>query len=92
LAVSGFFIVVLGANLYFGAAWIFGTLRSQNETERIWATSQTARIIQPLFDGTFCRIIMYDNKSAHDIKDKVARCDAPIRKSKSTLEFNWGGQ
>ena len=90
-AVSAIFLVVLGANLYFGAAWMFGTLRSQNETDRIWAASRTARIIQPLLDGTFCRTIVYDNKSAHAIKDKVARCDAGIRKGKGTSEFNWGG-
>ena len=97
-AVSSFFIVVLSASLYSGAAFIFGSFRSHDGSDRIWSPAQTARITRPLLDGTFCRTIIYDNNSARTIEDKVVRCNTGGRDikgmstSKSAAEFNWGGK
>jgi hypothetical protein len=49
---------------------------------------------RPLLDGTLCRDMMIDNKTARTIEDKVEPCNPVIDKpkAKSKPEFIWGGK
>jgi hypothetical protein len=95
-AVSLFFIALLGTGLYTGVVLIIGSDSGQDASDRAWAANRTARISHQLLDGTFCRTMVYDNKSARTIEDKVTRCDTNGRHitdyspGKSRAEFNWG--
>ena len=91
-AVSSFFIVVLGANLFVGAVMMVGSYRAHASAAQVAAKGQTGHVRRPLLDGTFCRDIVFDNNSAQTVEDKIERCDAAGRKSKSPMEFNWGGK
>ena len=92
-AVSSFFLVVLGANLFVGAVVVIGNIRAQNDWDKVEANGQIARVRRPLRDGTFCRNIVIDNRTSLTIEDKVERSDQPGSKSngKSKSQFNWGG-
>jgi len=92
--VSSFFIVILGANLFVGAAVVMGHIRTQVTANNIWAKSQIAQIRRPLLDGTFCRNMTIDNKTAQTIEDKVERCDQGRSRSKAKgkSQFSWGGK
>ncbi len=90
--VSSFFVVVLGANLVVGAVMMVGSYRAHASAEQAAAKGQTAHIRRPLLDGTFCRDIVFDNKSAYTVEDKITRCDQAGRKGNGSSEFNWGGK
>ena len=88
--VSAFFIAVLAANLFVGAAVVIG--RAQSKPAIPGATGPTALITHPLLDGTFCRYSVFDNNSARTIEDKVELCGARGRMSSGSgkSEFSWG--
>ena len=101
LAVSSFFAVAIGANLYVGAVVVMGNFNFANPFEPSKAPTQhaTAQIKRPLLDGTFCRNIVFDNTTSHAIEDKVERCDgapkqqrAPVYLYKAPAQFTWGGK
>jgi hypothetical protein len=91
--VSSFFIVVLGANLFVGAVVVMGNIRTQATADATGADRRFARVRRPMLDGTFCRNMVIDNKTAQTIEDKIDRCDQVSSKPKvkSKSEFNWGG-
>ena len=92
--VSSFFVVVLGANLIVGAVVMIGNIRTQINSDKGETDGQIARVRRPLLDGTFCRNIVIDNRTALTIEDKVERCDQSSSKSngKSKSQFSWGGK
>jgi hypothetical protein len=93
LAVSTFFIVALGANLYLGAVVVMGNFGSPLNSAKAAAPGPTAQIRRPLLDGTFCRNIVFDNKTSQSITDKVERCDGeptqPVIRARR--QFTWRG-
>ena len=92
-AVSSFFVVALGANLYVGAVVMIGNLGNPFDSGKA-ADASTAQIKHPLLDGTFCRNIVFDNNTSNSISDKVERCDVLRNqpKSKTRSQFSWGGR
>lgn len=91
---STFVVLVIGANLFIGAVVVFGTFRSQLTTYDERSAVRTGRMTQLLLDGTFCRTVVFDNKSAETIKDKVELCDETVRYGGDggKSRFNWGRQ
>lgn len=92
-AVSSFFIVALGANLYVGAVVMIGNFGNPFVIDNA-PLSSTAQIKRPLLDGMFCRNIVFDNTTSHAIEDKVERCDkkANQQRGKTRTQFSWGGR
>jgi hypothetical protein len=89
---STFAALVIGANLFIGAVVVFGTFRSELETYSEPSKVRTGTMTELLPDGTFCRTVVFDHKSAETIKDKVELCDESVRYSGggSKSRFNWG--
>jgi NAD/NADP transhydrogenase beta subunit len=76
--VTAFFAVLVGANLFVGAVVIFGKMQTRARAEEAaTAARATGKISRPLFDGVFCRTMVFDNNSAETVEDKVERCDQP---------------
>ena len=76
--VTAFFAVIVGANLFVGAVVIFGKMQTQARAEQAaTAARATCKISWPMLDGVFCRTVVFDNKSAESVEDKVERCDQP---------------
>src|SRR5664279_1888150 len=90
-AVSSFFVVALGANLYVGAVVMMGNFGNPFSVSKAPQTS-TAQIKRPLLDGTFCRSIVFDNTTSRAIEDKVERCDkkADQPRGRAKTQFSWG--
>ena len=88
--VSGFFAVVLGANLIVGGVLMVKALRA--EAIKSASYSRLGRVTFPMLDGVFCRQVLYDNQTGQTTKDKIARCDGRAARSRhSSRTFNWGG-
>jgi hypothetical protein len=87
LIVTAFFVVVLSANLFIGGVVLVGGL---NENGGLGAY-RVGRMTFPLFDGTFCRHILFDNETLQTEDDKVSACVdiTPPRPGRRT-RFNWG--
>jgi hypothetical protein len=91
--VSVFIALVIGANLFIGAVVVFGTVKSQLKTYNEPAEVRTGRFTQLLLDGTFCRTVVFDNKSAETVKDKVELCDQSRHPGGNGISrFSWGRQ
>jgi len=55
-------------------------------------TNRYSRVLYAMPDGTSCRVVLFDNKSAMMSEGPVVPCD-PNRKSTAPIEpkeFNWG--
>lgn len=94
-AVSTFFVVVLGANLYIGAVVMMGNFGGQSSVAKVVPDDgRTALVKHRLLDGTFCRTIVFDNNTANSITDKVERCDKPAEQPRGKIrtQFSWGGR
>jgi hypothetical protein len=90
---STFVALVIAANLFVGAVVIFGSVKSQLVTYSEPTAVRTGKMTEMLLDGTFCRTIVFDNKSAETVKDKVDLCDQPgLFSSGGKSRFNWGRQ
>lgn len=92
--VTTFFAVVISANVLVGAVVLVGSLRAQSETQPLPANLKTARVTRPMLDGIFCRHMVFDNKTAATVEDKIERCDGEDRKRKTVVkpQFSWGGR
>lgn len=91
--VSTFIALAIGANLFIGAVVVFGTVKSQLKTYNEPAEVRTGRFTQLLLDGTFCRTIVFDNKSAETVQDKVELCDQSRHSGNNgASRFSWGRQ
>ena len=88
--VAFFFVVVLGANLFVGAALMLKVLHT--EAGETAGSMRFGRITFPMLDGVFCRHVLFDNTTAEAKEDKVSRCDDDrIRERPGhTTSFNWG--
>jgi len=91
---STFVALVIGVNLFIGAVVVFGSFKSQLVTHNEPAKVRTGRMTEMLLDGTFCRTVVFDNKSAETIKDKVDLCDQSFKFTGGAgkSRFNWGRQ
>ena len=92
-AVSSFFVVVLGANLYIGAVVMMGNYGNPFAVSKA-PLGQAAQIKRPLLDGTFCRNTVFDNNTSHAIEEKIERCDkkAEQPRGRTRTQFSWGGR
>jgi hypothetical protein len=47
-----------------------------------------------LNDGSLCHFIVFDNKTAQAVEDRIGRCDEAKPKAKRELPptFSWGGR
>ncbi len=85
--VTGFFAVVMGANLYVGAVMVMGTMQGKGDDVSV---ARTGRVSQTLLDGTFCRSMTYDNALGQITGDKIVRCDDLKSRRRSSNTFSWG--
>jgi len=85
--VSLFFVAVAGS----GLVMVVGTLRGDNSNESA-AGSRTGRVARVLQDGQLCHYVVFDNKTATAIEDRIGRCDEDKPKSKKErpAAFSWG--
>jgi hypothetical protein len=89
--VSLFFLAVVGSGLFLGAVMVIGALRS-DESNELTASSRTGRIARSLQDGKLCHYVIFDNKTAIAIEDRIGRCDEdkPKPKKERPAMFSWG--
>ena len=89
--VSLFFVAVVGSGLFLGAVMVMGTLRGTEANEPATA-SRTGRVARSLPDGKFCHYVVFDNKTAATVEDRIGRCDEDKPKSKKErpATFSWG--
>lgn len=88
--VSAFFVALMTANLYVGAVMLFGTLQTRKDEARDAASVRTGSITRPLYDGVFCRSLIFDNQRAEIRADKIVRCDEAQPRRRSNTSFSWG--
>src|SRR5262245_30331081 len=92
LIVFLFFVVGLGASLFLGAVMVIGAVRSNGGPGELTADGRTARIARSLQDGKSCHYILFDNRTAQAIEDRIGRCDEgkPKPKKETPANFSWG--
>src|SRR6476661_4308804 len=78
-------------SLFLGAVMVVGTLRSDDSSEPA-AGSRTGRVARALQDGKLCHYVIFDNKTATAIEDRIGRCDEdrPKPKKEKPAAFSWG--
>jgi hypothetical protein len=86
-----FFLAVVGSGLFLGAVIVIGALQS-DESNELTAGSRTGRIARTLQDGKLCHYVIFDNKTAIAIEDRIGRCDEdkPKPKKERPAMFSWG--
>jgi|SRR6185369_1368860 len=92
-AVSTFFVLAIGANIYVGAVVITDNFGSAFKPGKFAPPERTARMTRPLADGVFCRNITFDNQTTEAMTDKVEHCDGrPHGPNYVTprTSFTWG--
>ncbi len=92
--VSSFFIIVVGASLFLGVLMMVGTIRGYDSSDELTADGRTGRVAYPLRDGTNCHYMVFDNKTARTVEDRIGRCDENKPKPKKEMPpvFVWGGK
>ena len=91
--VTAFFAVIVGANLFVGGVLVLSKMESRSQAEEAAiAAHATAKISRPMLDGVFCRTMVFDNKSAEAVENKIERCDQPGRAQARPRQgqFVWG--
>jgi len=91
---SSFFIAAVGASLFLGAVIVVGTFHGNDSSGDLTTDGRTARVARSLRDGTLCHYVVFDNKTAQVIEDRVGRCDEskPKPKQERPPAFSWGGR
>ena len=91
--VSSFFIIVLGTSLFLGTVMVVGTLREDDSSNGLAENGRTGRIARTLPNGTLCHYVVFDNKTAQTVEDRIGRCDEsrPKPKEQKPAAFSWGG-
>ena len=92
---SSFFVIVLGTQaLFLGAVMVVGTLRKDDTSNALTENGRTGRIARTLPDGTLCHYMIFDNKTAQTVEDRIGRCDEnkPKPKEEKPATFSWGGK
>ena len=91
--VSSFFIVVVGASLFLGVLMMIGTIRGNDSSNELTADGRTGRVAYALPAGTHCHYMVFDNKTAQTVEDRIRRCDEASPSPKGTPPvFVWGGK
>ena len=92
--VTMFFVVVLGASLFLGTVMVIGTFHGVDPSNELTANGRVGRIARTLQDGTLCHYMIFDNKTAQTIEDRIGRCDEnkpkPKPKQEKPASFTWG--
>jgi hypothetical protein len=89
---SSFFLLVLSASLFLGAVMMVGTLGGQDSSNLLTADGRTARFARTLSDGIRCHYMIFDNKTAQTVEDRIGSCDEgkPKSKPERPAAFSWG--
>ena len=89
--VTSFFLLVFGASLFLGTVMVLGTFGSDPSNE-LTANGRTGRVARTLRDGTLCHYMIFDNKTAQTVEDRIGRCDEnrPKPKQEKPATFSWG--
>jgi hypothetical protein len=92
VVVSSFFLTAIGAGVYLGTVMVISALRTNPGLTELTADGRTGRIARSLQDGKLCRYILFDNKTAQAVEDRIARCDdgTPKPKRQAQAAFSWG--
>jgi hypothetical protein len=89
--VCALFMLLVGAGAFLGVRLMFDAPQTP-ATANIDITNRYSRVLYAKPDGTTCRVVLFDNKSAMMSEGPVVPCD-PNRKSTSYIEpkeFTWG--
>jgi hypothetical protein len=87
----GFFVVVFGATIFLGTVMVVGTFGGDPSNE-LTANGRAGRVARTLRDGTLCHYMIFDNKTAQTVEDRIGRCDEnrPAPKQERPATFTWG--
>ncbi|HZP70068.1 MAG TPA: hypothetical protein VFB29_09010 [Pseudolabrys sp.] len=90
--VTAFFVIVFGASFFLGTVMVVGTFRGSDISSELTANGRAGRIARPLRDGTLCHYMVFDNKTAQTVEDRIGRCDEskPKPKPDAPARFTWG--
>jgi hypothetical protein len=88
---SSFFIVVVAASLFLGAVMVIGIIRGKDSSNELTADGLTSHVARALRDGKLCHYIVFDNKAAQAVEDRIGRCDEGKTQAKkeSSATFSW---
>lgn len=89
--VASFFVIILGASVFLGAVMVVGSLHN-DASDDLTANGRTGRIARPLSNGTLCHYVVFDNKTAQTVEDRIGRCDEDKPKPDRPATFTWGGK
>jgi hypothetical protein len=90
--VAAFFLLVFGASLFLGTVMVIGKFHRVDSSNELTANGRTARVARTLRDGTLCHYMIFDNKTAQTLEDRIGRCDEnkPKPKQEKPAAFSWG--
>jgi hypothetical protein len=90
--VTSFFVIVFGASLFLGTVMVIGTFHGADPSNELTANGRAGRIARTLRDGTLCHYMIFDNKTALTVEDRIGRCDEnkPKPKQEKPATFTWG--
>lgn len=90
--VTSFFVTVLGTSLFLGTVMVISTFHGVDSSNELTANGRAGRIARTLRDGTLCHYMIFDNKTAQTVEDRIGRCDEnkPKPKKKRPATFAWG--
>jgi hypothetical protein len=90
--VTSFFVIVLGASLFLGTVMVIGTFHGVDPSNELTANGRTGRIARTLQNGTLCHYMIFDNKTAQTVENRIGRCDEnkPKPKQERPATFTWG--
>ena len=90
--VTSFFVVVLGASLFLGTVMVIGTFHRGDPSSELTANGRAGRFARTLRDGTLCHYMVFDNRTAQTVEDRIGRCDEnkPKPKQEKPVTFTWG--
>ena len=89
--VCALFLGLLGVGAFLGVRLMIEAPERQAATT-LDTTNRFSRVLYAMPDGTSCRVVLFDNRSAMMSEGPVVPCD-PNRKSSTYIEpkeFSWG--
>jgi hypothetical protein len=87
--VCALFVLLLGMGAYLGVRLM---IEAPQRPATFDTTNRFSRVLYAMPDGTSCRVVLFDNKSAMMSEGPIVPCD-PNRKSTTYIEpkeFTWG--
>ena len=82
--VTSFFVTILGTSLFLGTVMVIGTFHGVDPSNELTANGRAGRIARTLRDGTLCHYMIFDNKTAQTVEDRIGGCDENKPKPKKT--------